>query len=144
MALAAKAQNRRDLLRGVSLFSVCSNRELDRVARITTPIVAEAGQVLTREGDTGHEFFVVVDGSATASIGDRRIADLGPGSFFGELALLDGGPRTATVTASSPMNLLVLSRREFCELIESSIPSVARKMLTAIGTRLREMDQALT
>jgi CRP-like cAMP-binding protein len=143
MALGIKGQNRRELLRGVSLFSVCSDRELDSVATITTPIAAEAGQVLTWEGETGSEFFVVVDGTATASIGDRRVADLGPGSFFGELALLDGGPRTATVTASSPMNLLVLNRGEFCQLIESSIPSVARKMLKAIGTRLRTMDEAL-
>jgi CRP-like cAMP-binding protein len=144
MVLGVKKDDRRELLRGVSLFSACSNRELDRIASITTPIVADAGQVLTREGETGQEFFVVVDGTATANIGDRLIADLGAGSFFGELALLDGGPRTATVTATGPMRLLVLNRGEFCQLLESSIPSVARKMLTAIGTRLRTMDQSPT
>ena len=143
MVLGVKRNDRRELLRGVSLFSGCSTRELDRIASITTPIAAEPGQVLTREGETGREFFVVVDGEATASIGDRLIATLGAGSFFGELALLDGGPRTATVTATGPMRLLVLNRMEFWQLIESTIPSVARKILTTIGTRLRATDQAL-
>jgi CRP-like cAMP-binding protein len=98
----------------------------------------------TSEGSeytTGDLMLATFDGPAFVGRGDQP--NLGPGSFFGEVALLDGGARTATVTATGPMRLLALNRQEFCQLVEYSISSVARKMLTAIGTRLRTMDQAL-
>lgn len=133
---------RRELLVGVWLFSQCTTKELDRLAAITTPTSAEQGRVLAREGETGEAFFVIVSGSATATIGGIQVGLLGPGLFFGEMALLDGGPRVATVTAQSPMDLLVLSRSDFDALLKE-IPSVGRRMLMAVGGRLRIADKEL-
>jgi len=101
----------------------------------------EAGMVsvLAEQGQPGREFFVVVDGSATATRNGVELARLGSGSFFGELALLDGGNRTATVVAETDMHLLLLTRSEFKEL-HATAPSVAYKMLAELGVRLRRAD----
>jgi CRP/FNR family cyclic AMP-dependent transcriptional regulator len=139
-AVVIRKDERLRLLQGVWLFSACSKGELGRIASASTPLEASPGEVLAREGEPGREFFVVVDGQAAVSIGGRTVDEIGPGSFFGEMSLLDGGPRTATVTARSPMSLLVLSKGEFDYLLDSGMPSVARKMLTAVGERLRAMD----
>src|SRR5271156_5313509 len=88
------------------------------------------------------EFFVIVEGKARASRKDVELATLGPGSFFGELALLDGGKRTATVVAQTDMRLLVLSRREFPDLYRFN-PSVAGKIIGELGARLRKTDEML-
>jgi len=130
-------------LRGVWLFSQCSKRELDTLARITTPVGVPAGHVLAREGETGGEFAVIVDGCATVTLAGKVIGRLAPGTFFGEMALLDGGARIATVTADEPMTLLVIGRRDFDAVIGGAMPSVARKMLTVLGQRLREADVRL-
>ncbi len=127
------------MLRGTSLFSGCSNAELSQVASLVTPIEAAPGSVLAEQGTAGLEFFIIVDGSATATRNGIRLAHLGPGSFFGELALLDGGIRTATVVADSDMQLLVFSRGEFRGLLASA-PTVAQKMLAELGARLRKAD----
>ena len=141
MTFGIKKNERRELLRGVWLLSGCSNRELDRIATLTTLHQVTNGQVLSREGEPGIEFFIIVSGRAIASIGHRTIGEIGPGSFFGEMALLDGGTRTATVTAVEPMTVLVLSRRQFSSFIGAVMPSVATKMLTALGSRLRTMNE---
>jgi CRP/FNR family cyclic AMP-dependent transcriptional regulator len=100
--------------------------------------------VLTREGDSGREFFVVVDGRARVMVGDRgRIAALGPGASFGEMSLLDQRPRSATVEAETDMQLLVLDARSFSSLLEDA-PSVARKVLVAMAGRLRLAEQEAT
>jgi CRP/FNR family cyclic AMP-dependent transcriptional regulator len=127
------------LLRGVSLFSSCSNEELRRIATLVTLHEVPQGSVLSEQGHAGLEFFVIVEGSANATRNSVRLARLGPGSFFGELALLDGGTRTATVVAETDMRLLVFSRREFSQLHASS-PGVAYKMLAELGARLRKAD----
>jgi CRP/FNR family transcriptional regulator, cyclic AMP receptor protein len=130
-----------DLLRGVSLFSACSNRELARIASLADEVDAPAGKVLTREGEPGREFFVVVDGRARATIGSKtRVDPLGPGSSFGEMSLLDQGPRSATVEAETDMRLLVLDSRGFSALI-SEVPSVARKVLRVMAERLRVAER---
>jgi CRP-like cAMP-binding protein len=85
-----------DLLRGVPLFSHCSNKELIELSSLTTTLRMPAGKVVVRQGEPGKEFIVIVEGKATVSIDDQAVATLGPGDFFGEIALLDGGPRTAT------------------------------------------------
>ena len=126
----------------MSLFSSCTHRELTRIESLTTLVDVPAGEVLTEQGAPGEEFFVVVEGTATASRNGLTLATLGPGSFFGELALLDGGNRTATVVADSDMGLLVLSRREFKSL-QLTVPSVAFKLLTEMGARLRSTDGLL-
>ena len=90
----------------VPLFSDCSQRDLQTVARVVREIPHEAGTVIAREGEPGVGLFIILDGTADVSIGGRKKATLGPGDFFGEIALLDGGPRTATVTAKSDVNAL--------------------------------------
>jgi CRP-like cAMP-binding protein len=131
-----------DLLRGVQLFSGCTAKQLKEIARLTYEADVPAGRVLCREGKAGREAFVIVDGEARVTRGDVELGTLGPGTMFGELALLDAGPRVATGTASTPMSLLVLSRSEFDDLIGVS-PVLARRMLAAVGARLRAADDEL-
>jgi len=130
------------LLKGVGLFSNCTREELQRISSLTTPTSVDKGTVLMLQGQPGNEFFIVVSGTAIADRNERELAQYGPGSFFGELALLDGGSRTATVYAASDMELLVLSRSEFRSL-QVTAPSVAFKILNELGGRLRRADQIL-
>lgn len=129
-----------ELLRGVSLFSACSNRELARIASLADEIDVAEGRVLTRQGQPGTEFFVIVDGRAKVSVRGRRTRTLGPGSGFGEMSLFDQGPRSATVTALTDMHLLVLDSRSFSSLIDE-IPSVAAKIFRQMAQRLRKAEQ---
>jgi CRP-like cAMP-binding protein len=131
------------LLRAVWLFERCTSRELSALADTVVPRLVDDGEVLAREGEEASEFFVIVDGDASASIEGDELARIGPGSFFGELALLDGGPRTATVKAGTPMIVLVMDRRDFDELVDTAIPSVGRKMLTVLAQRLRTADKRI-
>ena len=131
------------LLSGVALFSTCAKHELRRIASLADEIEAPQGKTLAREGDTGAEFFVVVEGTATATRRGRKVATIGPGSFFGELALLDQGPRAATVTADTDMQLLVLTSRAFFDLVDE-LPSVNRKILAGMAERLRAAERAPT
>jgi CRP/FNR family transcriptional regulator, cyclic AMP receptor protein len=132
-----------DQLRSIWLFERCTDRELERVARIATPLCVEAGRRLAREGERGGEFFVIVEGEAVVSLSGAPLATAGAGSFLGEISMLDGRPRTATVTALSRMLLLVFDRREFDDLVDAAMPSVARRMLTVAAERLRSVDRRL-
>jgi CRP/FNR family cyclic AMP-dependent transcriptional regulator len=125
-----------DALRSVGLFADCSTRELQRIARICTRDQADKGTVLTKQGDAGRECFVIADGSAAVEIDGRDVATVGPGDCVGEMALLDGGPRTATVTARTPMTMYVLTAAEFRTLLDAS-PSILRKMTMSLARRLR-------
>jgi CRP-like cAMP-binding protein len=127
------------LLSTVGLFERCTQRELAKIASFTFEMEREAGTVLIQEGDWGEEFFIIVDGEAAVTVGGAERPAMGPGSFFGELALLDGGPRTATVTLTTRTSLLVLTRREFYDLLEAT-PRVALKMLPVLGERLRRAE----
>ena len=129
-----------ELLRGVSLFSACSNRELSRIASLADEVEVPEGTVLIRQGDRGREFFVIVDGRAKVSARGRKATTLGPGSGIGELALLDQGPRSATVTALNDMYLLVLDSRSFSSLV-SEVPSVTAKIFRAMAERLRAAER---
>jgi CRP/FNR family transcriptional regulator, cyclic AMP receptor protein len=140
--MSTKADPRGELLGGTSLFRSCTSKELAEIASLTTDIDVKEGDVLCREGDFGLEFFVIIEGQAAVTIDAEEIATLGPGGFFGEMALLDGGSRIATVTATTPMRLLVLSRREFRGALHAS-PMVAERMLEVIGARLRSVEHAL-
>jgi CRP/FNR family transcriptional regulator, cyclic AMP receptor protein len=131
------------LLSGVALFSPCAKHELRRIAALVDEIEAPKGKTLTREGDPGSEFFVVVKGSASATRRGRKVATIGPGSFFGEMALLDQGPRAATVRADTDMQLLVLTSRAFSSLLED-VPSVTRRILRSVAERLRSAEDAPT
>jgi len=132
-----------DHLSGIRLFSACTKRDLQKIARATDEIEVEPGRELTVQGEPGHECFVIVDGTASVVIGDRHVAELGPGDHFGELALLDGGPRTATVVALTPMHVLVISQRAFFSLVDE-VPGLARKIMVTLAAQVRELDQATT
>jgi CRP/FNR family transcriptional regulator, cyclic AMP receptor protein len=129
-------------LSDVPLFSGCSQDELRKVARRTTDIPVADGHVLTAEGDRGFEFFVIVAGRATVTRAGRKVGELGPGDFFGELALLIDAPRNATVTAATPMEAIVLSRREFDAALAEA-PRMTRKIMTGMAARLAELDRTV-
>ena len=141
MTQGSDLDERISLLGAAWLFSACSDDELERIAALASPRTASAGDELTRQGDEGDEFFVVIDGDAVASIDGDPVGELGPGSFFGEMALIDGGERTATVTASTDMQLLVLDRHDFNEMLEVAMPSVMPKLLAVVGARMRRIEQ---
>ncbi len=130
-------------LANVPLFSDCSQRDLQTVARAVREISHPAGTVIAREGEPGIGLFILLDGTAEVSIGGRKKATLGPGEFFGEIALLDGGPRTATVTAKTNVNLLGLTEWVFRGLM-SEHPSIALKTLQQMAGRLRAATKAAT
>jgi CRP-like cAMP-binding protein len=128
-----------DHLRHVSLFSALSRKELGLVARRAEDVKVAAGKVLVSEGAPGSEFFVIVDGTAKVTRQGRKVAALGPGDAFGELALLDKAPRNATVVAETPMEVVVLGQREFAGIIDE-VPGFSRKLLAGLAHRLRESD----
>jgi len=138
--LRLRKDQRVDALRRVGLFSSCSVAELGRIAALATESSVRAGHLFTKRGQVGSEFFVIIDGKASASRKDVKLAALGPGSFFGELALLDGGKRTATVVAETDMRVLVLTKQEFSSLCRS-VPSVAINIMKELGLRLRKTDE---
>jgi CRP-like cAMP-binding protein len=124
-----------DLLRRVPLFAQCSKRELAQIATIADEIDLREGKILTQEGRPGREFFVLLEGSADVTKNDRRVNRLGPGDFFGEIALISRSPRTATVTATAPVRTLVVTDRSFRRLLEEQ-PEIQRKVLEALAERL--------
>jgi CRP-like cAMP-binding protein len=131
-----------EMLSTVPLFSRCTKRELARLSRLTTCITVSAGETVTRQGALGREFIIIVSGTATVAIDGQTVATLGPGDFFGEIALLDGGPRTATVTADSELVAEVMSHQEFASLLVD-VPQVTRGILKGVAARLRAVDAAL-
>ncbi len=128
-----------DHLASVPLFSACTRKDLQRIAKASNEITVDAGRVLTDQGDAGREAFVIIEGEAAVKRNQRKIATLGPGEAIGELSLLDHGPRTATVEASTPMTLLVLSAREFSGVVDE-VPGLAHKLMGALASRIRELD----
>jgi CRP-like cAMP-binding protein len=130
------------LLQGVWLFSGCSKAEIGRIAALTVPRSVATGTEVTREGDPGSEFFVVVEGDAVATVEGKKVGTIGAGGFFGEMALIDGAERVATVVASSPMQLLVLSRDDFNEMLSMAMPEVAPKLLAVVGARMRAIENS--
>jgi CRP-like cAMP-binding protein len=129
-----------DELRRISLFNGCSDAELRQIDRLATPEEVDAGVVLCREGRVGRQAFVIVAGEATVTIGGVEAARLGPGSFFGEMSVLDRAPRVGTVTSATPMSLLVFSATELSSLVD--VPRIGRRMLTTVNARLRLADRS--
>src|SRR4029077_9152849 len=107
-----------DHLQQVPLFAACSRKDLQLVARRAEDVRVPAGKTLISEGETGHEFFVILDGTARVTKHGRKGAKLGPGGAFGELELRERAPRNATIVADSDMELVVLAQREFAGLID--------------------------
>ena len=139
--MALRSDAKIELLKQVPLFAGCSKAELRRLASIADEIDLREGTVLTREGRTGHEFFVLIEGTARVSKDGRKITDLSPGDWLGEIALLTRAPRTATVTATSPVRTLVIIDRDFRHTV-SEMPSIAMKVLTCVAERLSRTPQS--
>ena len=132
-----------DQLAQIPLFSACSKRDLQKIARASNEINIDAGRILVEQGDAGREMFVVVEGEAAVKRNNRKVVtSLGPGDAIGELALLDHGPRTATVEAATPMTVLVLSAREFSGVLDE-VPSLAHKLMAALAARVRDLDKQI-
>ena len=127
-------------LRDVPFFSNLSKRELAMVAQQTDELDVEPGSVLAREGDFGHEFFVILDGTAEVLRGDAPIAELGPGEFFGEMALIEDDRRMATVKAISAMKVLVMTRTSF-RGIDRTMPQIHAAVAEAINQRRAAAEQ---
>jgi CRP/FNR family transcriptional regulator, cyclic AMP receptor protein len=122
------------------LFQHLSRKELAQLARVSEDVEVAPGEVLCREGETGQEFFVIVDGEADVTRNGRRLTTRGGGDFFGEIALLEETARMATVTAKTPLRLFVLTRRDFRHLVETN-PGVESKVLRALARRVVELSQ---
>ncbi|MGI8791957.1 MAG: cyclic nucleotide-binding domain-containing protein [Acidimicrobiales bacterium] len=128
-----------DHLAAVPMFSACSKKDLQLVAKTADEFTVNQGANLTVEGGSGREFFVIVEGKAKVTREGKQIAVLGAGDFFGELSLLDKAPRNATVTASTPLDVLVLEQRSFTALL-AEVPSIARKLMIGMARRLNQLD----
>ena len=132
-------QTHLDHLASVPLFSACSRKELQAVAKATDEVTIPSGKVLCEQGSIGREAFVLVDGTAEVRRNKKKVASIGPGTCVGELALLDHGPRTASVIASTDMTVLVIGVREFAGIIDE-IPSITHKLLKSLASKVRELD----
>ena len=119
----------------VPLFSRCSKPELRKIAQLADEVDIRAGRKLTREGARGREFFILLEGEADVRSNTRLLPPLHAGDFLGEIALITDAPRTATVTATTPIRALVITDRAFRELLRRS-PDIQTKILEAVATRL--------
>jgi CRP-like cAMP-binding protein len=129
-------------LQRVQLFEGCSARQLRAIARIAEVQEVPAGHVLARAGEPGDRFFVIVDGAARIEVSAQKQSRIGPGAFFGEMSLLDGEPRSATVIADTAIRLLVIHRRDFVTLL-GEVPSLTERMLVTLCQRVRSAEKAL-
>jgi CRP/FNR family cyclic AMP-dependent transcriptional regulator len=125
----------------VPLFAACTRKELELIARSGDEIKMTAGTVLLDQGQTGHEAFVILDGTVTVKRNGRKIATLGEGVIVGELSLLDHGPRTARAECETDCVLFVISQRHFMTVLDD-VPALAHKLLAALAGRIRELDRA--
>jgi CRP/FNR family transcriptional regulator, cyclic AMP receptor protein len=130
-------------LEEVGLLAGCSRRQLRAIARISEVIEVAEGTVLARNGQPGDQFFLILDGSARVEVTSRKRSRLEPGQYFGEMSLLDGGPRSATVVADTPLRLLVIKRRDFATLLREA-PEVTQSLLTTLSRRVRVAEASLT
>jgi CRP/FNR family transcriptional regulator, cyclic AMP receptor protein len=121
-------------LHGIELFSQCTDKELEQIDALMTEVRIPEGKVLMREGDIGLEAFVIQSGEAVVSRDGAELARRGPGTIVGEMALIEHGPRTATVTAATPLTAYVLNRGEFSSLLADA-PDVAAKITSEIESR---------
>lgn len=131
--------NHLDSLAQVPLFADLSRRDLQKIDRASDEVTVDAGRTIVREGEMGHEFFLIKSGSCTVKRGNRKVATLGDGHWFGEMAVLAKAARNATVTADVPTSLLVLGQREFFAVLDD-VPELSTKLLRTLATRLRDAD----
>ena len=132
-----------DRLEEVPLFQGCSRRQLRHIARIAETFDAPPGMPLARVGEAGNQFFLILDGNARVDVSPEKHVSLRPGDFFGEMSLLDGEPRSATVKAETDVRVLVISRVNFWQLLRE-VPELTQKMLVNLTRRIRELETNLT
>jgi len=128
-----------ELLGRVPLFAGCTARDLEEIGKLADEVDVPAGHILMREGATAQEFFVLIEGSIRVDRGGTLISKLGSGAFVGEIGLVDGGPRSATVTAETPSRLFVIGHREFYSLLERH-PRIQIEVLQALARRVRQLQ----
>jgi CRP-like cAMP-binding protein len=126
-----------DYLSKVPTLSALGKKELKKIASLTFDTQIEPGKVIVREGTPGEEFYLIAEGTVSVTLRGKELATLEAGDFFGEMALVDQGPRAATVTAKTPVSLLVLGSREFSSLIDT-VPAIGKKILRGVAARLRQ------
>src|SRR6266536_6373952 len=124
-------------LKGAPLFEGLSRKELVQLARVCEDLEVKPGKVHCKEGQIGHELFVIIDGRVQVTQKGKRVRTMGGGDFMGEIALITDMPRTATVTAESPVRLFVLTTRDFRGVLDKN-PTVERKVLRALARRFAE------
>lgn len=127
-------------LAAIPLFGACTAKQLKQVHGLLDEVNVPAGKVLVKEGATGYECFIIVSGHCEVSIGDEVISRFGAGEYFGELALLDKRPRSATVTATTDCTVMVLTQREFAKALDT-VPGLSGKILENLAVRLRESNR---
>lgn len=137
--MATHTDQKLELLKRVPLLSGLGKRDIEEVGRLADEVDLPAGHVLMREGATGNEFFVIIEGSVQIERGGATLASLGAGDFLGEIALVDDGPRTATATTELPARLLVVGHREFHSLM-AQFPTIQTSVLQALAQRVRLLD----
>lgn len=142
MAMLRRQSDKAAALSTIPLFSSLSKKELTEVAKHSDEIPVKAGTELMKQDAAGNAFYLIVAGKAVVRRNGRKIADLDEGDFAGELALIDGGPRTATVVMTVDGSVLEIHRREFASLLDR-MPSISHKLLIGVAERLREADRRL-
>ena len=130
-------------LKSAPLFADLSRKELTELAKVTEDVDFDEGKVLCREGQTGQEFFVIMEGEVEVTRRGNKLATAGSGEFFGEIALVENLPRTATVTAQTAIRSFVLTRRNFLRLLDEQ-PRVERKVMRALARRLVSVSDDLS
>jgi CRP-like cAMP-binding protein len=128
-------------LKAVPLFAHCTPKQIQFIVTQVEDMDFPVGRVLCREGQSGGDFFLLIEGAADVTRTGRRIAKMVPGDFFGEIAVIDGGPRTATVTTTEPTHCLVLGPRQFQNVVHQNV-DIAHSVMKALTLRLREAGAA--
>ena len=131
------------LLQSVPIFRGLSRKQITQIERLVTETTVPAGTRMATAGEYGRELVIIVEGRATVTVGRKRTVRLGPGDFWGEMSLVDGGPRSATVEAASDMVLLVAGGREFSRLLERA-PQIAMKIMGVLSQRLRDAEASVS
>jgi CRP/FNR family transcriptional regulator, cyclic AMP receptor protein len=140
--VVSKAKQREAALAGVPLFEGLSKRQLRKIAEVSEIVDYMAGHSIVREGEDGDSFFVVLSGQAKVTVKGRTVNRSLPGDHFGEISLLDGGPRTATVSSETPMTMLMLHRKGFQKVLEDD-PEVSIALMEGLARMIRRVDRSL-
>jgi CRP/FNR family transcriptional regulator, cyclic AMP receptor protein len=130
---------KQELLRRIPLFNGFNGRQIERLGMLADEVFVPEGKVLMRQGDSGSDMMVIVTGQVSVDRDGTRVNTLGPGDFFGEIALVDDAPRTATVTTIGPARLLVVGHREFHSMMEE-FPEIAAQVMHALANRIRTLE----